>query len=262
VNRLIALFLLCILPLCGWAQETNPSISGIDDTVSPLPLSDQAALDGLISYYYADPSTERVNQILDVMNKPETLRKKSAWASFVGFLTVVFKDNPKALMGWMSREDYNTYAEDVFVAALLHAGHKDEALTFAQAHGWSKPQLEKLAASQDRLDLKHLVITVPGHIDTLWGAFFASGDEVYIREIIGVLFMTQLPDSPLTYESDEHDVLGENKKLAKSTLARYAPFHPFVRRAIEERLGTTREPLLRDMLKSLLPPRNSVSPSH
>ena len=38
----------------------------------------------------------------------------------------------------MSRNDYNTYAEDVIVSALMHAGQPDNAMIFARAQRLEK----------------------------------------------------------------------------------------------------------------------------
>ena len=54
----------------------------------------------------------------------------------VGFLTVIFANNKQHIFTWMSRNDYNSYAQDVFITALLHAKLKETALVFAQAHQW------------------------------------------------------------------------------------------------------------------------------
>jgi hypothetical protein len=97
---------------------------------------------------------------------------------------------------------------------------------------------------------------LPGHIDTLWGAFFASGDGVYVNEIINVLFMASLPRSETVSIPAGHkmqDVLAENKKLAENTLRRYALGHEAVRRIITERMDKEKNVTKKKMLRSLLP---------
>lgn len=228
------------------------SVSGMDDVDPNIPTSTQQKLDEAITTYYQYPSVEKVETVLDIMNDSKLLRKKTAWPPMVGFLTVVFADNQEHLFRWMSRKDYNSHAQDVFVAALLHAKLKETALVFAQAHQWKKDQLDQLRDMQDNVDLKHLAIRVPGHIDTLWGAFFASGDRIYVDEIIAVLSQDHPPAATPDVAGASYNMPEENKKLAETTLRQYAPYHPPVREALKVRIAAEKDKVRKQLLKSIL----------
>jgi len=250
VKRLL-LILLLVFPNSAFAYVT-----GVDDIDPHITQDEQDKFDAAVLSYYKEPTTAKVNIVLDLMNNTEMLRKKTSWPPLVGFLTVVFGAHKDHVMNWMSRNDYNTYAEDVIVAALLHAKLKESALVFAQAHHWKPEEIEHIREYEDPVDMKTLVIVLPGHIDTLWGAFFASGDEIYVEEIINVLFMKELPMSE-TVDMPAPTALEENKRLAEKTLTYYAPDHPAVREAIERRIKEEDEGVRKLILRQLLPNQNS-----
>ncbi len=237
------LFALLILPLNASASY----VSGINDpnTKGKLHVDEkvQKVLDFSISTYYQSPSVEKVNAVLDIMAETPLLERKTAWPALVGFLTIVFPANKDRVMSWMSRNDYNTYAQYVIVDALIHAEMRDSALLFAQAHQWSEEDQFRIRKMAKSADLKNLTITVPGHIDTLWGAFFASGDAVYVNEIIEHLLTGEVPTE--AHEEfmipDGSDPLAENKLLAANTLKDYAREHKPVRDALEKRYNAEPE---------------------
>jgi hypothetical protein len=251
----LTLFLL-LMPSFAFAY-----VPGLDDDSPNISADLQEQLDLAITTYYQRPSPQKVAVVLDIMNDSPLLRKKTAWPATIGFLTVVFKDNKQHLFDWMALHDYNLYAEDVFVSALMHANLRETALVFAQAHHWKKSRLDQIRYSFDSVDLKHLTIKVPGHIDTLWGAFFASGDPVYVNEIINILFKkaaidilvkqaaAQPPNAP---PSEEAATLLENKKLAEKTLKAYAPLHKPVRDAVKARIASEKNEEIRSYLKHII----------
>jgi len=229
------------------------SVSGMDDMNPNISSATQAKLDTAVTTYYQHPSIQKVDTVLDIMTGSEVLRKKTAWPPFVGFLTVVFAHNKDHVMQWLSRNDYNMHAQDVIIEALLHAKLKEDALIFAKGEQWEEADIEKLRQAQDKVDLKKLSVILPGHIDTLWGAFFGSGDAVYVREIIEVLFMTSLPSSPDVAVPPGYDMLAENKKLAETTLRQYAAQHKPVRDIIRATMAEEKSSGHKALLKQLLP---------
>ena len=239
--------LLCLIPQLAFA-----TIPGVDDVESELPKEILQKLDNDVTTYYKNPSVEKINEILDIMNDSELLRKKTAWSPIVGFLTVVFADNKNHVFDWISRNDYNSHAQNVFITALLGAKLKESALVFAQAHGWNDNKLEQIRAYNNNIDLKHQIILLPGHIDTLWGAFFASGDEIYINQIIDVLFNNAQPYSD-KIEIPKGDVQGENQKLAQVTLTLYAKEHKLIYDVILKRIEHEKDFAKKAILQKLLP---------
>lgn len=235
--RFLLLLLIPLLPMAATASY----VTGVDDIDEKRPLkiseSEKKQLDENVLSYYQSPTPEKINAILDLMAETTMLERKTAWSPLTGFLTVVFASNKDKVMGWMSRNDYNTYAQYVIVNALMHAKLKESALLFAKAHKWGSEDLYQLRETDDQVNLKTLKVVIPGHIDTLWGAFFASGETDYLNTIIDSLFTESLPDyaKDMFFIPDGADTLAENKSLAARTLRDYAQELPLVREVLEKR---------------------------
>ena len=244
--KLSLLLVIALFPFASFAY-----VSGIDDNDSDLSKQEQASIDAAITSYYQHPEVEKVNTVLDIMNSTEILRRKTAWSPLVGFLTVVFSDNKNRVFDWITRNDYNSYAQDAFITALLHAKLNESAAVFAQAHGWLAEKVKVLRLYNDTTDFKKLTVIIPSHIDALWGAFFASGDTVYVENIIDVLFLAQLPPSD-TIALPPGDVLGEDKRLAATTLNYYAASDQKVNDTIQKRIHAEKDKTHKLLLESLL----------
>lgn len=235
------LLLICLMCLCLPATAQAVYITGVDDTSGDrkpnIGMEEQKLLDDSILTYYQSPSVEKINNILDIMTQTPLLERKTAWAPLVGFFTIVFPNNKDHVMAWISRNDYNEHAQYVIVNALLHAHMRETALLFAKAHKWDAESIYRLREHTDMVDLNKLIIVLPGHIDTLWGAFFASGNVIYVDQIIENLLTGKIPEH--AYQAfmieDGTDILSENKVLAATTLRDYARDHKPVREALEKR---------------------------
>ncbi len=261
MKKLICLLVGLMLSSPAMAQsDFEPYVSGVDDTQggreSKLDKPARKLLWDSVLNYYKDPKPEKVDTLLDLMASTDMLTRKTAWAPLVGFLTVVFPANKDHVMRWMSRNDYNTHAQYVIVNALMHAGMKESALLFAKAHRWEGEDMIRLRDMNHKINLKNLPIVMPGHIDTLWGAFFASGDTVYVEQIIEAMLTEKTHSKELNnayYMTDDADPTTENKALAAMTLRDYARDNPPVREAIEKRLnaetkGSSKYELYRSIL--------------
>jgi hypothetical protein len=254
MKRSCLLFFLLFVPLSAYA-----AMSGIDDVTPNLSPADQVKIDNAMTTYYLHPSVDKVNTVLDIMAAGEMVRKKTAWAPLISFLSVVFADNKNHVMRWISRNDYNIYAQDIIVAALMQAKLHETALVFAQASQWKDEDIDRIRNYHEDTDYKHLAIILPGHIDALWGVFFASGDPVYVSEIIHVLFMTSLPHSDTVTPPDDEDVLGENKALARYSLAHYAASDSLVRSTLKKQISAARTPQEKQTLEKLLPSGKKIA---
>jgi|GEM_PF-945689 len=241
-----------LLMLLGFSSPLMASdfVTGIDDFNPNITKAEQLTIDDAITTYYQHPDIAKINTVLDIMNG-NLLEKKTAWSPLVGFLTIVFSQHKHQVFDWISRNDYNLYAQDVIITALMHAKLFETAAVFAQGVGWTPERVEDLRKQKDTTDLKHQAIILPGHIDALWGAFFASGDKIYVEEILNVLFMTKLPVSDAV-QAPAANVLLENKKLAVGTLTLYCKTHPLVKQVIEKRLKKEKDSEMRAVLQGLL----------
>lgn len=225
-------------------------ISGVDDDSSDrkmnIPPAVKADIDKAFLGYYQAPGVDKINLILDIINNTPLLERKTSWAPMVGFFTEVFPNNKNQVLNWLSRNDYNTHAQYVIVNALLHSKMKETALLFAKAHHWEGDDMIRLRDSDDKVNLKKLEIIVPGHIDTIWGAFFASGDVTYVNKIIDYVLSDNL-EAQINLKREEFfipegsDPVKEGKSLAATTLRDYSKDHPAVLRALEDRYKATPE---------------------
>lgn len=237
IKKLFCLLLLILSASPAFAAY----VSGVDDEAPDRQLKITAEqkkiLDDSVLTYYQDFDSKKVDALLDLIADSVVLDRKTASPPLVGFLTVVFQDNVDHVFSWMSRNDYYPGAQYVIVNALLHAKLKESALLFAKAHKWEPDDLYRLRETDDTVNLKKLEVVVPGHIDTLWGAFFASGDTVYVEQIINAATAGALPKFKEAdyYLENQSDALAENKLLAANTLRDYAREHPIVRDALEKR---------------------------
>jgi hypothetical protein len=78
-------------------------------------------------------------------------------------------------------------------------------------------------------------ITTPADLDMLWGAFFATGEAVYVRRILGVLPWSNDPDKNVA-----RMMVGS---AARWSLKSHAPRHPKVMDICEEALAEAEGPL-------------------
>lgn len=238
IKKLVLLLMLTLSASPAFAAY----VSGVDDETPDRPLKITAEqkkiLDDSILTYYQDSNSKKIDALLDLIADSVVLDRKTASPPLVGFLTVVFEDNKDQVFSWMSRNDYYPGAQYVIVNALLHAKLKEAALLFAKAHKWEADDIYRLRETDDTVNLKKLEIVVPGHIDTLWGAFFASGDPIYVEQIIDAAMAGALPKFKEAdyFLENQGDALAENKMLAANTLRDYAREHPVVREALEKRL--------------------------
>lgn len=249
--KLLLLLWLILMPATLIASPQY--VSGIDDINPNIPQEQQDKINGAMTTYYLLPSLQKIQDVLTVINETDLIRKKTAWAPIIGFLTVIFERNKDKVFDWISERDYNSYAANIIVNALLNAELYETASIFAQANQWTDERVKEVRAYDRKINFKTIDIVLPSHIDSVWGAFFASGDKAYVSHIIDVLFMEKLPFSTTVQVPMGKDVLGENKALAKKTLNYYATQHKAVRDAIQQRLKKERAAEKISTLKALLP---------
>ena len=240
-HYILAIIIALCLSLPSYARERY--FSGVDDIQgdreSKLDTTQRKLLHESVLEYYKDPRPEKIDTLLDLMANTEMLSRRSAKASLIGFLTVVFPNNKNHVMRWMSRNDYNVNAQEVIINSLMHAKMKESALLFAKAHRLSGEQMLRLREMEHAVDLKNLPIILPNHVDTLWGAFFASGETIYVDQIIDAMVSNKVITKELNdafYLPEDADSMSEIKSLAAMTLRDYTKEHTPVREAIERRM--------------------------
>lgn len=178
---------------------------------------DQTSDNELFLYYYRDPRPERLVGYL------ERYARNTDWIAFppvVGLFAVVFREHPD----WTDRlmpSHFDARSADTVDAALQLSGNSalKQALRsrINQAGHDARLQNELANLPSQIIDIR---VARPTHLDILWGAFFASGDERYVQRIIDVLAQTANRSEPIAMDvarttvamsGGPRDILGQLK---------------------------------------------------
>ena len=170
---------------------TAKEIVPIPEAVS-LPEAPMDELDTVFTFFYQSPSIAKVDKFFTIANDTNLLMKRQSHSPITAFLAVVFDRYPDAVFGWMGSHHYHGYAQEIIVNALMMAGMRDHAVTFAKAHAWPDRAVDALRTETVDVDLKRYPIRQAGHVDTMWGAFSASGDVVYVERVIDSIFNIEI----------------------------------------------------------------------
>jgi len=134
-----------------------------------------------ITYFYRNPSPERVARIVSYLNTSALLDKPSAEPATVGFLAAAFDRYPKNLDA-MIPQGLSARTLGVIALSLRLAGQETRATAIVErlrASGAAVPDSASVPAS-----LSSLMATGPTEFDMLWGASFATADPKYASRIL------------------------------------------------------------------------------
>jgi hypothetical protein len=198
-----------------------------------------------MTYYYLRPSPEQVPAILASLAEARFVSRQNSIAQTVGFFAEVFNQNGDSVEKWVS--DVRPEGASEYMALLYAIALSDVP---------SKASLLKRLESRSGIALHtgpfpHLVNTslsslepVSGDdLDLLWGAFMASGKELYVRNIIEAMKLIDVKD-------DRHKFMVG--LAARWSLVSNALQHPKVREICKSELSVAsvrKAELLREMLE-------------
>jgi len=206
---------LCAMVLLGGAHAQPAN--------SPEPASD----DDLFSHFYADPRPARLIGFLERYQK--RAQRWDAFPPVTGFFAIVFRRHPD----WADRlvpERPDSRTAVAIVGALRLAGLPpiEQNLRSRLAAAGADPRLKaELADLPPRLEDLHVV--TPTHLDILWGASSASGDDRYVRKIADFLAATanrseliaiDVARTAVAISGGPKDILGQLKGKYGEELAR------------------------------------------
>jgi hypothetical protein len=181
----------------------------------------------LILHFYDDPRPERLVGFLERFAK--TTRDWSAYPPVVGLFAVVFR----AHADWIDKlipATPDAKTAEAITAALQLSGQAAAAQRMRSrlAETGSDARLKvELADLPSRLE--DVRITTPTHLDIVWGAFFASGSERYVRMIVDFLAQTANRSEAVALDMSKttvallggpKDILGDLKGKYGEALAR------------------------------------------
>jgi len=189
VRRRFLPFLLVLVAFHARAQEKGPAIRPMQED----------EYDAFFNFYYENPRPERVVAALAYLGTHGTLEKESAIPPVIGFFTELFARNPEKAAEWKQAAEGQP---EVVNTALSQA----------------------LALSSDPKKFLALPPSSSSN-DILWGAFFASGDQEYLTQVM----------RQLSHMAERKDLsLFLTGAPAKWSLASNAEDHPAVKAAIEK----------------------------
>jgi hypothetical protein len=171
------------------------------------PLRTPEDLDRFINKYYLQPGPERIPDAMVMLTTSGVLQIPEAVGTITGFFSEVFLTNPSRLDGWQTVID----KQPGFAKSVL-----DSALSWSKAGG---------------------VLQIPGQLpqmnDFYWGAFFASGNPLYVKKLLELAaFATKRDDFNVW-------MIGAT---AKWSLARNSRQHFLVHSILEEEKRTADKP--------------------
>lgn len=144
----------------------------------------------LVTFFYQDPRPER---LIGFIEKFDSLPVSQRWQSYpptAAFLAVVFRAHPDQIERLLPAK-VNARSAAMVVAALQLSGNRSLIAKF-QSKLTVPERDSNLEAALSGLPsrLEDLWILDPMHLDMLWGAAFASGDERFARMILDFFAQT------------------------------------------------------------------------
>lgn len=165
------------------------------------------------TYYYLDKTPDKVGEFLGWLTKSKGTLDDNAAETLKGFLAEIFAQNPPRVGEWTNASTFN------------YSGKLREIIDYAQ-----KPPV----ALQDQK------IKTAADIERIWGAFFASGDDLYLKKIVDVLD----PSYPLEGGEDAAKAMRNTAALSLgSAMTRHEAVERFLVHESEARTGKTADEL-------------------
>jgi hypothetical protein len=156
--------------------------------------------DALMTNFYKDPRPER---LIGFFEKFQTLPAAQNWQAYppvAGFLAFVFRANPSQV-GKLIPARLDAKGAETIAAALRLSGSQsipEDIRSRLQAAGRDEQLAAQLANLPPRLE--DIRITIPSHLDILWGAAFASGDGIFAQMIIDYFAQTANLSEPIAVD--------------------------------------------------------------
>ena len=171
------------------------------------------------TFYYQAPNPDLVLQTIDFMQEARFPSEEAQFAPIIGFFSEVFASNKDKLPKWTERIKHTSgNTKEVLDLALTYAQDPERLLRY-------DPDNEK-----------------PAFNDICWGAFFASGKEVYLDAILKRLAFLSERTSMMRYVT---------AGSAQWSLASNARQHPLVKKYLGEALAKA-QPEMRQAIKDTL----------
>jgi hypothetical protein len=153
------------------------------------PLSHKELNDWMV-YYYKNPKPEMTPRAVYSMGQLQDV-DDTRLAPLSAFLSFVFRDNPGKVRGWLSQLSPLSACARKVVSYALWYSRVDEAQnlmkSLAESSGGEDALLVRALLEKRPTPFEEVEIASASTLDTLWGAFFATGGEKYVIRIMSAL---------------------------------------------------------------------------
>ncbi|UFZ03121.1 hypothetical protein LQG66_28340 [Bradyrhizobium ontarionense] len=191
INIAVLVLILAVVMVFIWRRPIGqlPASKSEDRVLESVAAAED---DELMLFYHKDPQPERLVGLW-ARWAGHAYKAASPWSVFppaIGFFSVVFREHPewieRLLPSWL--DDRSAVAIDAALALSGNSAIRQQMQARFAKSGANQMLKDELGAlPSEALDIQ---IATPTHLDILWGAFFASGDERYVRRIIEFLAQT------------------------------------------------------------------------
>lgn len=148
-------------------------------------------LDRWMMYYYLRPEPQRIPSAIQSMAKEGLLDKLSVHPMFIAFFGQVFRQNEDRLSSWAQALDSLSEGHKrLFWSALWFSNTKKGKALLGEIPVGTYPNSKELVSkllADTAPDVLSMEVNSPQVLDTLWGTFFATGNERCVQRIIPIL---------------------------------------------------------------------------
>lgn len=220
--------LVVVLAAPTWAESRPELLQGVKV------INNDATASEFIDFYYLHPRPDLTVSALQYFSRTKMLEREALLAPFSGFLSQVFRQNPK-IAEQCARELTSPSQRKALVYAIWISQLENAPDLLAIVANGANEEVKsavKQFTYQVPPDMLKEEVHSAGSIDALWGAYFATGDRRWVEKIVSVL--------PWSEAKDDQDrrAIGST---AQWSLATNAAKHKSVRDILEQEQKTAPE---------------------
>ncbi|MFN8656955.1 MAG: hypothetical protein U0105_11500 [Candidatus Obscuribacterales bacterium] len=160
------------------------------DQRAPKTISTDQDLNQWLTYYYLHPQPDLVVPATLLAEKKGYLSSETG-GPYMAFLSRIFAQNPTMVGDWLKQLDSIPARDKPMLWTAIYWSHTKESAAVLDQIAKSLPPksqeslVEQIAKPPEPIE--KVTISSPAVLDMLWGAFFATGDEKYVKRLISVL---------------------------------------------------------------------------
>lgn len=139
-------------------------------------------IEGLISYFYTDPSPERLYGFMEQFESSVAKENWGAYPPLVGFFAIIFGAHQDQIERLLPTRFNPKSAATIATGLRLSGAQALFTKLKLNIVPWDSKLQTEFAGLPSRLS--DIDIKTPTHLDILWGAAFASGENRYVLMIV------------------------------------------------------------------------------